>query len=563
MIVFRHARQRVPLAALLAEVAAYLPAAAQRTPVASHPAAQAVPATAAISDAPLRLLLAAGALECALSDFWGAERDTFGPAHQTALALSRAAAQAYLGLRQPLRPAAAWAALQAWLPPATTLVTASRPEGFRYYALRPSAYVEPARQLAATIPPGPVLAIGLRTIGSSLAPVVAAVVQASGRICEMLTLRPRGRPEDRAYAADAMVLRRIRHWPGEVAVVDEGPGLSGSSFGGAVRWLRALGISPRRISLLPSWNPPAVRLSHTVVAQEWDHWRKFPAAEIQRDPAWGPELSGGRWRALLAHFRRVPVWPQEERVKFLSRDQRWVFKFSGLGAANAEAAHRSCCLAAQGFSIAGAVEGEGWLRFPWLAARPLAAAAGDHARWAEWAGRYFAYLRSTFVFGPPQPPSPELQEMAAVNVAALTGQTAPRLPPEAPPVRLDGRLMRHEWAVGARGEFLKLDALDHGDDHFFPGPADIAWDLAGLECEFPPAQARAVQVSYMRHSGDRDLDLRLPWYRVAYAAFRAAFADFAQELVGPPDREGFLRQRRHYLRYLRQALAGAAMPAHR
>lgn len=553
LIVFRHARSRLPLATLLNEVAAYLPAA---SPAGSGPGLPAF--CPPVRDAPLRLLLAAGALECALSDYWGAKRDTFGPAHQAALALSRAAAEAYLGLPQILCPAAAWVALQPWLPPPATVVTASRPEGFRYYALRPSAYVEPARRLAASIPPGPVLVIGLRTIGSSLAPVVAAVAQASGRFCELLTLRPRGRPEDRAYAADALVLRRIRHWPGEVAVVDEGPGLSGSSFGGAVRWLQAMGIQPRRISLLPSWNPPAERLSHTVVAQEWDHWRKFPATQIQPDPAWGIELSGGRWRALLAHFHRVPVWPQEERVKFLSHDRRWVFKFSGLGAANAEAAHRSACLAQHGFSIAGVTEGEGWLRFPWLNTRPLAAGCFEPRRWAEWAGHYFAFLRSRFALGSPEPPSPELREMAATNVAAFTGRMPPPLPPDAPLVRLDGRLLRYEWALGAGGKFLKLDALDHGDDHFFPGPADIAWDLAGLECEFGAPLAGAAQVAYIQRSGDRDLAQRLPWYRVAYAAFRAAFADFAQELVAPPDRDGFIRQRECYLRHLRQALAASA-----
>ncbi len=546
MIVFRHARLRLPLAQLVAEVTAYLPVRVDPSP------------GPAVADAPLRLLLAAGALECALADFWGAERDAFGPGHQAALRLSQAAAEAYLGLPQAVDPAAAWAGLKTWLPSATTLVTASRPEGFRYYALRPSAYVEPARQLAASIPPGPVLAIGLRTIGSSLAPVVAAVVKASGRACELLTLRPRGRPEDRAYAADAVVLRRVRHWPGQFAVVDEGPGLSGSSFGGAVRWLAGLGVSSRRVSLLPSWNPPASRLSHTVVAQEWDHWRKFPATEIQPDPAWGTDLSGGRWRGLLAHFRRVPVWPQEERVKYLSRDRRWMYKFSGLGVASAEAAYRSGCLARHGFSVGGAAEGEGWLRFPWLGLRPLGQGAFSPDHWSEWAGGYFAFLRSAFALGPPQPPSPELREMTAANVAALTGLAPPALPPESPPVRLDGRVMRFEWAIGGQGEFLKLDALDHGDDHFFPGPADIAWDLAALECEFGPAMAYAVQASYQRRSGDCHLSRRLPWYRVAYAAFRAAFADFAHELVGPPDRDGFLRQRRRYLRYLRGALVAAA-----
>ncbi|MGH9535768.1 MAG: hypothetical protein ACRD2E_13025 [Terriglobales bacterium] len=546
MIVFRHARQRVPLSVLNAAVSDALPGGIAQDSL--------------NADSALRLLLAASTLECSLSDAWGAEEDSLGPAQQAALNLSLAAAACYLGVRPAQPPSTALAALRRWLPPAATILTASRPEGFRYYALSPSAYIEPARQLSAGGPEGPVLVIGLRTIGSSLAPVVAAVLRSTGRDCALLTLRPRGRPEDRAYRADAQLRRRVRQWPGPVAVVDEGPGLSGSSFGGAVAWLQAQGIPPRRIVLLPSWNPPARRLSHTVVAQLWDGWRKLPASPVRPDPAWGRELSGGRWRTWLTQFRGVPVWPQEERVKFLSRDGRWLFKYSGLGAANEEAAERSRRLARHGFSLAGISEGEGWLRFPWLSIRSLEPGAYSPARWARWAGRYLAYLRSAFAVGGAQPPSPELQEMTIVNVAVLADAPPPPLPPAAPPVRVDGRVLWQEWGIGPRGHFVKFDALDHGDDHFFPGPADIAWDLAGLECEFGPAVGRAAQAAYQRASADRDLAARLPWHRVAYAAFRAAYADFAQELVGPPDAAGFRRQRRHYVCALHRALATAGGP---
>ncbi|MBZ5585043.1 MAG: hypothetical protein LAQ30_23105, partial [Acidobacteriia bacterium] len=36
-------------------------------------------------------------------------------------------------------------------------------------------------------------------------------------------------------------------------------------------------------------------------------------------------------------------------------------------------------------------------------------------------------------------------------------------------IALDGRMLRHEWLETARG-YMKADALDHHDDHFFPGP---------------------------------------------------------------------------------------------
>ena len=31
---------------------------------------------------------------------------------------------------------------------------------------------------------------------------------------------------------------------------------------------------------------------------------------------------------------------------------------------------------------------------------------------------------------------------------------------------------------------MKVDAAAHGDDHGFPGPVDVAWDLAGAVVEW-------------------------------------------------------------------------------
>ena len=44
-------------------------------------------------------------------------------------------------------------------------------------------------------------------------------------------------------------------------------------------------------------------------------------------------------------------------------------------------------------------------------------------------------------------------------------------------------LAPHEWLRLDDGNVRKTDAIAHGDDHLFPGPTDIAWDLAGaIEC---------------------------------------------------------------------------------
>ncbi len=53
----------------------------------------------------------------------------------------------------------------------------------------------------------------------------------------------------------------------------------------------------------------------------------------------------------------------------------------------------------------------------------------------------------------------------------------------APALAMDGRMMPHEWLATDAG-ILKTDAIDHHDDHFVPGPQDIAWDVAGFAAEF-------------------------------------------------------------------------------
>src|SRR5207302_4552914 len=52
------------------------------------------------------------------------------------------------------------------------------------------------------------------------------------------------------------------------------------------------------------------------------------------------------------------------------------------------------------------------------------------------------------------------------------------------PVLVDGRMQPHEWIRSKDGTIIKVDGCTHGDDHFFPGPTDIAWDLAGAIVEW-------------------------------------------------------------------------------
>jgi hypothetical protein len=115
------------------------------------------------------------------------------------------------------------------------------------------------------------------------------------------------------------------------------------------------------------------------------------------------------------------------------------------------------------------------------------------------------------------------------------------------PVIVDGKMQPHEWIISADGA-LKIDSETHGDDHFFPGPTDIAWDLAGaiIEWQMTPAQAHAFVLEYHRLSGD-DPSSRMHSYLLAYSTFRFAYCKMgAQAMAGTPDESLLTRDYEQY-----------------
>src|SRR5207237_9027363 len=105
------------------------------------------------------------------------------------------------------------------------------------------------------------------------------------------------------------------------------------------------------------------------------------------------------------------------------------------------------------------------------------------------------------------------------------------------PVIADARMMPYESLRTTSGTMVKADGAGHGDDHFFPGPCDIAWDLAGaiVEWRMPPASADSFLREYQHRSGD-DARARLPFWMAAYLAFRAGWCMLAaQAMSGTED----------------------------
>jgi hypothetical protein len=145
----------------------------------------------------------------------------------------------------------------------------------------------------------------------------------------------------------------------------------------------------------------------------------------------------------------------------------------------------------------------------------------------------------------------KLEEMVRFNAGQLWGRNLEhgfRLPVERP-VIADGRMMPYEWRRSGE-KILKLDAGAHGDNHFFPGPVDIAWDLAGAIVEWDmSAQHRGAFLDrYRARSGD-NAEHRMSEYIVAYCAFQAGYAQMAAAaMAGSAEAKRFQRELARYAR---------------
>jgi hypothetical protein len=415
----------------------------------------------------------------------------------------------------------------------------SVPEGFAYYALDPELYRIASRRLVSDLRPERVAVVGVRSIGTTLASVVQAQMRTLGVDTVSWTVRPRSHPWNRSLAVAPRLEHAWRNWDGLFAIVDEGPGMSGSSFASVCRFLTGLGIEPARIALLPGWHPEGREFVNPEAAVIWRAHRKYTAAfEELRMFEGDRDLSGGKWRPLTATWPAVQ--PQHERRKYLRGSQ--LFKFAGYGRYGAEKRARADVLDA--FIPPAEALDRGFLCSRWVNGRQVTC---DTA-FLDFAARYLALIRREFATGEAAD-CETLLEMIAVNTGAgWTGAV-----PAGDAVRLDGRMLPHEWIETGSG-WLKTDALDHFDDHFFPGPQDIAWDLAAFVFEFDLDEEaeRYFLDRYGRHAGERCGPDRMRFHRSAYLAFRLGYCDMAAGALGASDdAERFRRERERYAAAIR------------
>ena len=135
-----------------------------------------------------------------------------------------------------------------------------------------------------------------------------------------------------------------------------------------------------------------------------------------------------------------------------------------------------------------------------------------------------------------------LQQMADHNLHELGLELPVELRLERP-VIADGRMQPHEWLLTTEGKLLKTDSGSHGDDHFFPGPTDIAWDLAGAIVEWQMNEQQTAEFLnlYHRASGD-NASARIDGFIKAYTVFRLAYCLMAANAMNGSDEQPRLQQ---------------------
>ena len=374
-------------------------------------------------------------------------------------------------------------------------------EGYAFYALYPEAYVTAAHQ--SNLGPDTTV-IGIRSIGVGLGAIVAATLGASAAE----SVRPVGHPFDRHLEIGPELASRLLARSGSFAVVDEGPGLSGSSFNCVADWLVAHGVAERRIHFFPSHAGDLGYAAHDCHRTRWQQAQKHVASFDQailgatrsehRLENWiadgvGPlgdslrDLSGGAWRGPSSSDLQ-PADPAMEKRKFLAitGSGSWLAKFVGIGSQGENSFTLASTLADAGFSPPAAGLCHGFLVTPWV--HP------NSSRGFPPIQRVLDYLafRSRL---PPTTPGASLEQLFAMAVhnfhehwgdpAADAVRKALGDPGRftAVPCCTDNRMHAWEW-VRATDGWQKLDSLDHHAAHDMVGCQDIAWDVAGAAVEF-------------------------------------------------------------------------------
>lgn len=546
------------------------------------------------------LLIEAGELEQGLLDHQlevlGRERPT--PVGQVAAELTKGIAEALLWSFRFAGQVPAWEGKRAAPAPLVGVGSATRalrrlsgmrlpdeievvvPEGYAFYGLYPETYMRATERLREEWT-GVLRVIGIRSIGTSL----SAVVAAAGRGEASASVRPAGHPFARTLsigvrmtgkllaAADAMGPRRPLF-----AVVDEGPGLSGSSFGSLADWLEENGVADDAIVFFPSHRGALGPYASEAHRERWERVRKYVVEfeelflapdsswPLQRwvedltGPAEGPvqDIGAGRWRdQLIPSGERPPANPQQERRKYLlkARGKTWLLKFAGLGSYGREKMELAAELEKGGFIPPVTGLRHGFMVGPWLeGARPLPLVPDvDREALLDRVAKYISFRARRLPAregGRPGASPEKLLEMMVFNAGKALGQETadalekqwrerlPELASLARPVLTDNRMHAWEWVVTPDGKIWKTDVVDHHASNDLVGVQDPAWDLAGaiVELDLSEEERDTLVASVERSRRIKTPADQLRFHLHAYLAFQLGYYTLASEAAEGMDK---------------------------
>jgi hypothetical protein len=502
----------------------------------------------------------------------------------------------------PLAKLAQWArALAEGDVPAS--LTVKVPEGFAFYALYPEQYIEAAERWVSDHPAAPnegVTVVGLRSIGTSLSALVAQVLDGrGGNLVGRRTVRPEGHPFRRTVELPVEWVG----WAHRALVVDEGPGLSGSSMAAAASALERAGIPRDRIAFFPGHGGDPGGMASDEVRRWWADTPRYvvplselrwdgrtltesladAAARFYGDPPeqWHTvDAGGGLWRA--AAYGNAADWPAVcpafERPKYRCvgpNGRAVLWKFEGMAYAERDAdgdaaymaQKRLTARAADGWCPAPLGTAFGFVAVPWVEGERLMAADARSPGVVAHIGRYIASVAGAALTPEEQAESHSriaetlygnTHEALGVDAAERTKGLADAARANAPPITYgDGRLAPHEWVRDSNGRLWKTDSVGHDADHTCVGRQSVAWDVAGAMVEWSLAdRQRADLLTAYSQVGGPDVSApALTFYRAAYTAFRLGMVTMAaQANTDPAEGERLSRAIEQYRTTLAQCL---------
>jgi len=507
------------------------------------------------------LLIGCGQLEQGIAD---ARPDASGVMKMTDLAADLFLAS----VRGDRMPAPILSALRQEISPLISgqlqKITIKIPEGFAFYCLYPEQYITAAETWLRTTSIGSALVIGIRTIGTSLSALVQAVLRAAQFPSGRITVRPRGHPFQRSAL--------LPDFSGEfdhALIVDEGPGLSGSSMASVAKALAFKGM--KSISFFPAHRNGPGPSASIQVKEIWNSISSVVSPfepEIQLGPVSLKEklesesqkilrtdnlefsdLSAGNWRNTV--FRSENDWPPVvpifERTKYLLAAEDGhgaLWKFAGLGAGPDfeptafRSLEKQARLSESGFAAEPLQIIDGFLGCRWYPGQPLTRNELDRAMIQTLAAYLVEAAGPKLTMESLEQSISRLSEMILLNLNEALGEGfavgARAFVQSAPPdIHLptygDGRMAPHEWIRTEKGNVLKTDCWGHAFDHTCVGCQSVLWDVAGAILEW---RMNHEQLSvFMKQLSDGGLFFvreTLTFYLLGYASFRLGMLSMAQ-----------------------------------